>query len=73
MVARFETFRGTLTSWNALFSQAAEFVTELGPDDVISISHSSDQGSGVVTVWYWEGDSEMSTGRTKSSKGRNRK
>jgi hypothetical protein len=33
-----------------LFRESADFATEIGPDRVLSISHSSD---GVVTVWYW--------------------
>jgi hypothetical protein len=53
MVVRFQIFRGTLTSWAELFQQAAEFASGLGPDRVISISHSEDANEGVVTVWYW--------------------
>lgn len=50
---RYEMFRGTLTSWEDLFQRAAEFATSLGPERVAGISHSSDSGDGVVTVWYW--------------------
>ena len=54
MEAHFKIFRGTFTSWQGLFEQAAEFATQLGPERVISISHSQDQQlEGVVTVWYW--------------------
>ncbi len=52
--AAFRTFRGTLVSWTALFTDAAAFATSLGPDRVISISHSSAKNDGVVTVWYWD-------------------
>jgi hypothetical protein len=52
--AAFRTFRGILSSWESLFSQAAAFATSLGPDRVISISHSADHSDGVVTVWYWD-------------------
>ena len=48
----FEVFRGTLVTWDDLFSQAAEFAGTLPPTDLISISHSADQSEGVVTVWY---------------------
>jgi hypothetical protein len=48
-------FRGVLTSWEALFEEASEFATEIGPDRLISISHSEDKSDGVVTVWYWTG------------------
>ncbi len=46
-------FRGTWISWEDLFQEAADFANELGPERVVSISHSEDQGKGVVTVWYW--------------------
>jgi hypothetical protein len=53
--ARYQVFRGgSLTSWDALFSQASAFASEVGPRRVISISHSEDQNQGVVTVWYWD-------------------
>ena len=52
--ATFRLFRGTMTTWNSLFQQAADFATSVGPDRVISISHSEDNSDGVVTVWYWE-------------------
>jgi hypothetical protein len=50
----FRVFRGTFTTWQTLFSDAADFATELGPERVLSISHSEDKGDGVVTIWYWE-------------------
>ena len=54
---RFMEFRSSFKSWNDLFSEAAAFATTLGRERLISISHSEDQGKGVVAVWYWE-DSE---------------
>ena len=54
---RFMEFRSSFKSWNDLFSEAAEFATTLGRERLISISHSEDQGKGVVAVWYW-GDPE---------------
>ncbi|HNS18940.1 MAG TPA: hypothetical protein PKH24_00500 [Sedimentisphaerales bacterium] len=51
---KFEVFRGVFTTWPALFQQAADFASGLGPDRVIGISHSDDHSDGVVTVWYWE-------------------
>jgi hypothetical protein len=53
MKAEYRIFRGTLATWDALFKQAADFATRLGPERVISISHSADHSDGVVTVWYW--------------------
>lgn len=49
----FKVFRGSLASWDELFSQAAAFATEIGPLKLINISHSEDDNEGVVTVWYW--------------------
>jgi predicted RNA-binding protein with TRAM domain len=49
----FQRFRGTLTTWDQLFNQAAEFATSVGSQYVVGISHSADRGDGVVTVWYW--------------------
>jgi hypothetical protein len=48
-----KVFRGTFKSWSRLFSEASEFATEIGPERLISISHSADNSDGVVTVWYW--------------------
>lgn len=42
-----------MTSWEGLFKQVADFATVVGPQRLISISHSEDQNDGVVTVWYW--------------------
>jgi hypothetical protein len=50
---RFETFRSGMSSWANLFTEAAEFASRIGPDDLINISHSEDSNEGVVTVWYW--------------------
>ena len=56
-IVRFMEFRGSFRSWDEIFSEAASFATTLGPDRLISISHSEDSGKGVVAVWYWS-DSE---------------
>lgn len=49
----YQVFRGTWASWDDLFTQASAFANEVGPERVLSISHSSDHSDGVVTVWYW--------------------
>lgn len=54
MNVAYEVFRGTFQSWNQLFQEAAEFSSSIGPERLISISHSADRSEGVVTVWYWE-------------------
>lgn len=54
-VVHFKVFRGAFTKWETLFAQAAEFASGLGPDRLISISHSEDE---VVAVWYWSDEEE---------------
>ena len=54
MNVQYRVFRGIWASFEALFSVAAAFASVLGPDRLISISHSEDENDGVVTVWYWE-------------------
>jgi len=49
----YKFFRSIMKSWESLFGEAAAFAAELGPERLISISHSEDKGQGVVTVWYW--------------------
>jgi hypothetical protein len=48
-----KSFRGVWKSWDNLFNEAAEYATQLGPERVVSISHSCDETEGVVVVWYW--------------------
>ncbi len=50
----FKMFRGTMASWDQLFSQAAEFASTIGKERLITISHSEDENDGVVAVWYWK-------------------
>lgn len=52
-VVRYEIFRGRLTTWDQVFADAAEYATRVGPDRLISISHSHD---GIVAVWYWSSE-----------------
>ncbi len=54
----FEYFGGIFSSWDSLFSEAAAFASQLGKDKLITISHSEDRNDGIVTVWYWEDDTE---------------
>jgi hypothetical protein len=50
---KFKKFKAIVKSWDTVFQEAAEFATTVGPDRVVSISHSSDHGESIVTVWYW--------------------
>lgn len=54
----YRVFRGMWATWDELFHQAAQFANEVGPERVISISHSEDKDDGVVTVWYWTGEDD---------------
>ncbi|MFT4640296.1 MAG: hypothetical protein ACI8T1_003623 [Verrucomicrobiales bacterium] len=47
------TLRAVFASFDSLFQEAAEFATQVGREDLISISHSEDKDDGVVTVWFW--------------------
>lgn len=59
----YQVFRGTFATWDELFAQAAEFATNIGPERVISISHSEDDSDGVVAVWYWTDETEAADGK----------
>ena len=50
---RFQLFKSTFSSWETLLAEAAAFASQLEPGQLISVSHSADQGKGVVVVWYW--------------------
>ena len=54
MRVEFRVFRATMASWTTLFEEAAQFASQIGQERLVSISHSCDQGDGVVTVWYWQ-------------------
>ena len=53
MTMQFRIFRGVWASFDDLFTEAAEFADTIGPERLVSISHSEDKDDGVVTVWYW--------------------
>jgi hypothetical protein len=62
MRVAYKHFESSMESWESMFTDAADFASEIGPDQLIGISHShgggsdgwGQGGSGVVTVWYWE-------------------
>ncbi len=61
MKPRFKIFTAVLKSWEKVFTEAANFAAQLPTDRVISISHSADNGEGVVVVWFWATDEEAKT------------
>jgi len=53
MKVTFKMFRGAFKDWTSLFGEACDFANTLGPDELLSISHSCDHNDGVVTVWFY--------------------
>lgn len=53
MRAEFKKFESSFGTWEALFQQAADFLTMIGPERTIGVSHSHEKTTGVITVWYW--------------------
>lgn len=53
MQVKFKIFKSGMKRWEDLFREAAEFAQTIDPERLISISHSEDSNTGVVTVWYW--------------------
>ena len=49
---KFVQFRSATKPWSVLFSEAAAFAGQVGPQRLVSVSHSSDRNTGVVTVWF---------------------
>lgn len=49
MKVQFKVFRGSLSRWETLAEEAAEFASRIAPERLISISQSSE----TVIVWYW--------------------
>jgi hypothetical protein len=64
----------TLSSWGEVFTPAAVFATQIGPDRLIGISHSAGGTgfgtSGVATVWYWENNPEAQAAPAQEMTGR---
>jgi hypothetical protein len=54
LIVKYESFQGTLASWDELFAEAAEFAAQISRERLITISHSADKSTGVVVVWYWD-------------------
>src|SRR5262245_15898572 len=61
----FKAFDSKMASREKLFKHAAEFASNIGPDRLITMSHSEDRDNIVITIWYW-GDEEIKwDGKTK--------
>ncbi len=51
--------QATMISWPELFEHAAAKAMDLHPDQVVSVSHSDDQGKGLVALWYWDASADV--------------
>ena len=51
---KFELFKSSTKSWATMCAEAAAFANQTGPERIINISISEDQGKGVIVVWYRE-------------------
>ena len=54
MIVHYKMFSSSFKTWPTLFNEASEFSSTLGEGRLINISHSCDNGTAVVTVWYWD-------------------
>ena len=54
LIVKCEFFQRTFATWDTLFAEAAEFAAQIGRERLIGISHSHEEGEGVVAVWYWD-------------------
>jgi hypothetical protein len=51
--AQHKVFKSHFDSWDKMAEQVTEFLSGLGRDRVIGISHSQESQTGVIIVWYW--------------------
>lgn len=47
-------FESHTKAWEPFCQEVADFVTGLGPKKLVTISHSHDSTTGVITVWFHE-------------------
>jgi len=65
--ARFKLFKSHSQSWETMSQQVAEFLTTLGPGNVIGVSHSQQSQFGVIAVWYRQVDDTGELGPIENS------
>jgi hypothetical protein len=54
----FKAFDSKMASREKLFRAAAEYASQIGPDRLITMSHSEDRDNIVITIWYWTDEPE---------------
>jgi hypothetical protein len=60
----FKAFDSKMASREKLFKAASEFANQIGPDRLITLTHSEDRDNIVITIWYW-GEEEIRPGPAK--------
>jgi hypothetical protein len=63
MRAQFKIFPGVFKSWEETCEKVAAFADTVGPERLISISHTADPG---VVVWYWAEEKEAKKDASQS-------
>lgn len=53
-----KVFSSNRKSLGEVCEEAAEFATSVGPERLVSVSHSSEGSRSLVVVWYWTHPSE---------------
>ncbi|HEX3132715.1 MAG TPA: hypothetical protein VHX44_03925 [Planctomycetota bacterium] len=41
---------GSFTTWDTMFAEVAEFASQIERQDLVSISHSEDKNTAIITV-----------------------
>jgi hypothetical protein len=60
----YKIYESKLASPEKLFKAAAEFVSKIPRERLITVSHSSDKDNLLIAIWYYEdGDAPVSEGK----------
>jgi len=54
MYAHYRMFKSSVKTWQTLLNEASDFASTIGEQRLINISHSCDQMTALVVVWYWD-------------------
>ena len=60
MYAHYRMFKSATKTWQTLFNEASDFASQIGDQRLINISHSCDQNTAVIVVWYWDKGKQVS-------------
>ena len=56
MQVKVQSWKSGFSSWEDMFQDAANFASQLPKNRLINITHSRDEGTSIVAVWYWADD-----------------